>query len=215
MAARKRKIILVTPPYHCGVVEVAGSWPPLGLLYLGAQAERAGWEAEVYDAMTLRHNFKDIKKELGKKKFDVLATTSITPTFPDAAELCRLAKRINPGCMTVIGGVHPTFCYEEILKDPQNKIDYIISGEGEIPLYRFLSEFENVDRRHQAPNLIFSEGGKIITNPVLPLNDKLDTLPVSWDLLNWPEYEYYVIPGSTLGAVSTSRGCSHGCTFCS
>jgi anaerobic magnesium-protoporphyrin IX monomethyl ester cyclase len=43
----------------------------------------------------------------------------------------------------------------------------------------------------------------------------LDGLPLAWDLLGWPTYTYFVYPGSRLGAISTSRGCMHGCTFCS
>jgi len=215
MAKSDKNILFVTPPYHCGVVEVAGSWPPLGFLYLGAQAERAGWNPAIYDAMTLNHYFDRIETELKARKFDILATTSITPTFPDAAELCGLAKRVNPGCVTVIGGVHPTFCFEEILGDNRNGIDYVFAGEGELPLYNFLSNFDDIDMRHSTPNLIYKDGNGIIANPMLPLNNDLDSLPVSWKLLNWDNYTYYVIPGSTLGAVSTSRGCNHGCTFCS
>jgi anaerobic magnesium-protoporphyrin IX monomethyl ester cyclase len=95
MAEKNKNILFVTPPYHCGVVEVAGSWPPLGFLYLGAQAERAGWNAAVYDAMTLNHNFAQIENELKNSSFDILATSSITPTFPDAAELCRSGASIR------------------------------------------------------------------------------------------------------------------------
>jgi uncharacterized Fe-S cluster-containing radical SAM superfamily protein/uncharacterized membrane protein len=43
----------------------------------------------------------------------------------------------------------------------------------------------------------------------------LDNLPTAWDLIEWKDYRYFVIPKSRLGSVSTSRGCSHDCTFCS
>lgn len=210
-----KKIILVTPPYHCGVVEVAGSWPPLGFLYLGHQAIRAGWDTEVYDAMTLRHDFDAIKKHLENIEFDVLATSAITPTFPDALKLCRLAKKINPKCTTQMGGVHPTFCYNEIMNAPDNPIDYIIRGEGELPLYHFLKHFDDINGRHKAPNLVYKEKGKVLTNQKLDLVKDLDSLEAAWDLLDWDIYKYYVIPDSRLGSISTSRGCNHDCTFCS
>lgn len=215
MAANKRKILFVTPPYHCGVVEVAGTWPPLGFLYLGAQAEKAGWEAEVYDAMSLRHEYDDIRKKLIETEYDVVASSAITPTFPDAAKLLALAKEIRPNCSTLIGGVHPTFCFKEILSDPENKIDYIIGGEGELALYRFLKDYDDIDRRHACPSLIWNESGQVSLNSFLPQNDNLDSLDVAWHLLDWTIYKYFVIPDSVLGAVSTSRGCNHGCTFCS
>jgi anaerobic magnesium-protoporphyrin IX monomethyl ester cyclase len=215
MADSGRKILFVTPPYHCGVVEVAGSWPPLGFAYLGAQALKAGWEAEVYDAMTLRHNHDEIARRLGGMEFDVFATSAITPTYPDAAELCRTAKRINPECVTIMGGVHPSFCYRDILGEPDCPVDFIIAGEGELPLFHFLTEFNDETRRRQTPNLIYTDGGRVIANPKLPLNQDLDSLHPAWDLLDWKLYSYYVIENSVLGAVSTSRGCNHGCTFCS
>ena len=205
----------MTPPYHCGVVEVAGSWPPLGFLTLGAQAERAGWTAEVYDAMTLRHDLREIEEHLRGTPFDVLATTAITPTYPAAAEVCRVAKKVRPGCTTLIGGVHPTFCSRDVLTDPAGGIDYVIAGEGELPLYEFLTAFDDPERRHATPSLVFRENGKVRNNRRLPLVEDLDTLPAAWHLLDWSLYRYYVIPGSTLGAVSTSRGCTYGCTFCS
>ena len=74
-----RKILFVTPPYHCGVVEVAGTWPPLGLVYLGSQAKLAGWDVEIYDAMSLRDDHAKIEKRLRATEFDVIATTAITP----------------------------------------------------------------------------------------------------------------------------------------
>ncbi len=205
----------MTPPYHCGVVEVAGNWPPLGFVYLGAQARKAGWDAEVYDAMTLRHNHDRIIRHLDNAEFDVFATTAITPTFPDAVEICRSAKRVNPSCTTIIGGVHPTFCYTEILSDPDCPVDYIIMGEGELPLYHFLRHFDNIDRRHRTPNLAYAVDGLPVINPRLPLCADLDSLETAWDLLDWKLYTYYVIDDSVLGAISTSRGCSHQCTFCS
>lgn len=215
MVQNKKKIIFVTPPYHCGVVEVAGSWPPLGFIYLGTQAKKAGWEVEIYDAMTLRHNFKDIEKHLKKTDFDILATTSITPTFPDAHQLCELAKKIKPNCTTLIGGVHPTFSFKEIFENDKNQIDYIISGEAENSLCQFLINFDNLDKRHEISNLIFKEDGKIKVNKMLPFVDEIDSLETDWELLDWELYKYYVIPNSKLGAVSTSRGCNHSCTFCS
>ncbi|MBI5266499.1 MAG: radical SAM protein [candidate division Zixibacteria bacterium] len=211
----KRTILFVTPPYHCGVVEVAGSWPPLGLLFLAQQALEVGWNAEVYDAMTLRHDFDDIRRELGRRSFDVLATTAITPTFPDANELCRLAKVVRPNCTTLLGGVHPTFCFNEILSPEKSPVDYIIGGEGELPLRHYLSHFEDLAARHATPNLFWRNDGKVRVNPFLPLNDDLDSLEAAWHLLDWNTYRYHVIPQSRLGAVSTSRGCNHGCTFCS
>jgi anaerobic magnesium-protoporphyrin IX monomethyl ester cyclase len=215
MAINKRKILFITPPYHCGVVEVAGTWPPLVFIYLGAQAQKAGWDVEVYDAMSLRHDYKEIRKKFRETKFDVLATSAITPTFPDALEVCQVAKEIRPECTTVMGGVHPTFSFKEIFEDETTPLDYVIAGEAEISLFDFLRNFDEIEKRHKTSNLIFKEDGIVKVNQMIPLNDDLDSLETDFSLLDWSIYKYFVIPNSILGSVSTSRGCNHGCTFCS
>jgi anaerobic magnesium-protoporphyrin IX monomethyl ester cyclase len=50
------KILLVTPPYHTGIIEVTGKWPPLNLLYLAGQLRKNGFEVKIYDAMSLDHS---------------------------------------------------------------------------------------------------------------------------------------------------------------
>jgi anaerobic magnesium-protoporphyrin IX monomethyl ester cyclase len=212
--AATRTIVFVTPPYHCGVVEVAGTWPPLTFVTLAAQAERAGWRAVIYDAMSLRDDHGKIAKHLSTLEFDVLATSAITPTFPDAADVCRTAKRVRPDCVTVMGGVHPTFMAGEALGRCA-ELDYVIAGEGEQALYEFLAGYDDPDTRHRAAGLVRRQGEGIVANPRAPLLENLDELPMAWHLLDWELYTYFVVPGSRLGAVSTSRGCDHGCTFCS
>jgi len=207
-------IVFVTPPYHCGVVEVAGTWPPLSFVPLAAQAEKAGWNARIYDAMSLRHDHKEIAATLAEMEFDILAVSSITPTYPDAAEVCRTAKRVRPDCTTLMGGVHPTFMADEVLlKDPQ--VDYILAGEGELPMFHFLSSFDDPKARHATPNLIYRGDFGVTRNPRLSLMEDWDDLPMAWHLLDWELYTYFPFPGSRLGAISTSRGCNHECTFCS
>ena len=84
-----RSILFMTPPYHCGVVEVAGRWLPLSLVYLAGSARDAGWQAVIYDAMTKQHDWAAIESRLAKESYDVLAVTAITaswptgPTWPD------------------------------------------------------------------------------------------------------------------------------------
>ena len=108
--------------------------------------------------------------------FDVVATTAITPTFPDGNELLATAKRVRPDCVTLIGGVHPTFMARDILAEDES-IDYIITGEGELPLYHFLSEFGDESKRHETPNLVWRDDGTVRANRRLPLIKDLDSLP--------------------------------------
>lgn len=209
----KKKILFITPPYHCGVVEVAGRWLPLTFAYLAGAVRDAGFEPVVYDAMTKRHGYKEIKEEILKVKPAYVATTAITATVVDALEVLRVAKEIDPGIVTVIGGVHPSFLYEEVLKS--GHVDYVVREEGEETLTELLLALEGKRALEEVKGIAYREGHRAVATPARAFIEDLDALNPAWDLLEWKDYRYFVIPGSRLGAVSTSRGCSHNCTFCS
>ena len=69
MAGRElRTVLLVTPPYHCGMVESAGVWMPLGLAYLAGALRPAGYDPEIYDAMSLFHDMAQIRARLADRR---------------------------------------------------------------------------------------------------------------------------------------------------
>ncbi len=205
------KVLLVTPPYHCGVVEVAGRWAPLQLAYLAGAARAAGHDCEIYDAMSAAHSHEQIGRKLDEARADVVAVSAITATFPDALEVARAAKA--RGAITVLGGVHPSFMYPEIL--PEGGVDFVVVGEGERTFPELLDCLAAKDDPAKVPGLAFVRDGAIVRTAARPRLDRIDGLPVAFDLLDWPLYTYFVKPGSRLGAVSSSRGCSFACAFCS
>ena len=213
-AGNNHRILFVTPPYHCGVVEVAGRWIPLNFVYLAGAARQAGVEAEIYDAMTKDDGYPEIEQRFRQTTFDYVASTAITSTINDALKTLELAKRINPKAVTILGGVHPSFCYEEVLRTSA-AVDYIICGEGEITLRDLLEHLESGKDVANLPGLAYRRGDEIVKTPKRCFHATLDDFPAAWDLLEWPDYKYFVIPNSRLGAISTSRGCDHDCIFCS
>ena len=62
----QKKVLLITPPYHCGVLESAGSWMPLGMVYVAGGLQKAGYEVKIYDAMSKFHTFEDIRKYIDR-----------------------------------------------------------------------------------------------------------------------------------------------------
>src|SRR5512138_2718521 len=130
MTQRRPRVLLVTAPYHSGVVEAAGVWLPLALVYVAGAARAAGAEVRIHDAMSLFASHEDIAKVIEEFRPDVVGTTAITATEPDARVICETAKRWNPAVRTVLGNVHATFCWDRILReDPA--VDFVVRGEGE------------------------------------------------------------------------------------
>lgn len=208
------KIMLVTPDYHCGVVESAGRWPHIGFVYLAGELRKQGHEVRIYDAMAKNHSLEEIIKNILVYNPDVVASTAYTATMPAAAELLRQVKEWRDNIFTVMGGVHPTFCYEEVLGD-YPFIDAIVRFEGEFAFPELVSVWEKGEDFAQVQGIAYRKNGQAASTPTRPYIEDLDKLTPAWDLLDWEDYTFYVYPGSRLAIISTSRGCLHDCAFCS
>jgi anaerobic magnesium-protoporphyrin IX monomethyl ester cyclase len=211
---QRKKIMLITPPYHSGVVECAGTWVNLGFIYIAGSLRKGGYEVYYYDAMSKFHNHDDIKNYIYDINPHFVATTAFTASINDALKVLNSAKDVNPNVITILGNVHPTFCYEEILKKNHEVVDFIVRGEGEETLLELLKCLDSGDKPEKVPGIAFYRGGVIVTKE-RPYIEDLDSLFPAWDLVEWDIYSYKTKPGSTLAIVSSSRGCKQKCSFCS
>jgi len=209
-----KRIALITPPYHAGVVEAAGTWLNLGFVYIAGALRDAGYEVDYYDAMSLWHDWPHIQARIMDFAPDVVSTTAFTASIVDATRLLEMAKNINPEVITVLGNVHASFCYDELLLS-QKSIDYIVRGEGENTLPALLNCLNAQDNPAKIAGLAFHRDGGVIATPAAPFIKDLDKLNPAWDLVEWPIYSYHPKPGSRLAIVSSARGCLQNCSFCS
>ena len=208
------RVLLVTSPYHSGVVEAAGVWLPLAFVYLAGAARRAGAEVEIYDAMSRFATHDDVARKIEDFRPDIVGTSAITATEPDARAICATAKRWNPAVRTVVGNVHATFCWEEILRDDRS-VDFVVRGEGEqtmAALVRAVAAGEGFER---IAGLAWRRDGLPVANTARGLRADLDAFEPAWDLVDWPLYSYRPSPEGRLAIVSSARGCSQRCSFCS
>ncbi len=225
-----RRVALVTAPYHSGVVESAGTWLNVGFVYIAGALREAGYEVDYYDAMAKWDDWDAIRTRLTEFRPDVVATSAFTAAIVVGTELLKLAREIDPQVITVIGNVHATFSYQELLEHSHDVIDYIIRGEGEVTMpalldalnrgddpssirgiayYRRLPE----DERPKGATLLRT--GSVVATPPAPFIQDLDSLPTAWDLVEWPIYTYRAKNTARLAIVSSSRGCMQNCSFCS
>jgi len=210
-----KRVALITPPYHSGVVESAGTWLNVGFVSIAGSLRAAGYEVDYYDAMSLWHKWPEIQSRIEAFRPDVIATTAFTASIVEAVKLCRLAKQIKPSMVTVLGNVHATFCYDEILTQDHGSVDYIVRGEGEVTLVELLHCLNAGDDPKKVKGLAFWRDGGVEVTASAPFIQDLDSLPMAWDLVEWPIYKYRAKHDARLAIVSTSRGCKQQCSFCS
>ncbi|MHB1167318.1 MAG: cobalamin-dependent protein, partial [Carboxydocellales bacterium] len=59
-----KRILLITPPYHTGIIEITGKWPPLSLAYLAGALRNVGHSVEIYDIMTKNHTLEEARQQI-------------------------------------------------------------------------------------------------------------------------------------------------------
>jgi anaerobic magnesium-protoporphyrin IX monomethyl ester cyclase len=203
-------------------VQVVGTWPPLHLAYLAGAASETGHEAKIFDAMNKKVSFVEIRREIESYQPDLVMTIDYLPvtgaistaTVPDALKIMNIAKEVNPSIVTLLGGPHPTFMFEEILADRANRVDYILKGEPEQTLKELLAAIPKGSAK-SVKGIAYREAGEVVSNPNQPHIVDLDSLHPAWHLLDWDDYQYLVEPYGRMASILTSRGCDMECAFCS
>ncbi len=212
------RIVLIHPNYHSGGAEVAGNWPPAWVAYLSGSLKKAGYpDIRFIDAMSHYIDDPELARMLAEEEApDIIGCTAITPSIYKAQETLRLAKSIHPKAVTVLGGIHGTFMYKQVLAEAP-WIDYVVRGEGEeilVNLVRAVEAGTHERERRNIRGLAFRDGDRIVTTAAQAPIKNLDDLAPDWSLLDWDKYIYLPL-GKRVAIPNFARGCPFTCSFCS
>ena len=189
---------------------------PLGILYLAAFLERAGFAVEIFD--TTFRRFADLEARLREGPPSVVGFAANLMTRANVVRLARVAK--EAGWTVLFGGPEPPGWPEEYLAAGG---DVVVEGEGE----ETLAELLPVLRKHgpdpaalsRVNGIVFRDasGGLVKTPPRVKVAD-LDSLP--WPARGKVDIGRYLETWRTAhgaGSLSliTARGCPFKCNWCS
>ena len=212
------KILMVQPNYHSGGAEIAGNWTPSWVAYIGGALKQAGFDqVKFVDAMADDIPDDQIEEIIRKNMPDVVMTTNITPSIFKAQAIMKLAKKVNPKIRTIMGGIHSTFMYPQVLSEAP-ETDYVVRGEGEevtVNLIKEIAAGTDMQNRGDITGIAYIDNeGKVFATPAHPVIEDLDTLSPDWSLYDWDKYIYTPL-NCRLAVPNFARGCPVTCTFCS
>ncbi|MEQ9239300.1 magnesium-protoporphyrin IX monomethyl ester anaerobic oxidative cyclase [Roseovarius indicus] len=211
------RVVLIHPNYHSGGAEIAGNWPPAWVAYIAGSLKAAGFDdVHFIDAMTNDLSDAEIAARLQELQPDVVGTTAITPSIYKAERILEIAKQVVPDALGILGGVHATFMFKQVLSEAP-WVDVIVRGEGEeivVELIRAVDEGRYFQDRRRIKGLAFRDGEEIVATQAASTVKDLDGITPDWSLLEWEKYIY--VPLNTRVAIpNMARGCPFTCSFCS
>jgi len=221
------RTLLINPPRHNEIVadnpafidEERGFNPPLGLLYLAGYIKKmGGHQVFCLDAQVEELDYNaSFERRIEKINPDLVGITAMTFTLIDVIKTIRVVKKaeekLGRKIYVVLGGPHVHLFPEETVN--LDGVDFVIKGEGEIPLYSLLGALEKKMDLSSINGLVFKKRGEIINNPAGELIDDLDKLPFPQrDLLPVEKYNSILSGGKIVTTMFTSRGCPFQCAFC-
>ncbi|MFN7225257.1 MAG: magnesium-protoporphyrin IX monomethyl ester anaerobic oxidative cyclase [Paracoccaceae bacterium] len=211
------RIVFIHPNYHSGGAEIAGNWPPAWVAYLTGSLRAAGFDdIHFIDAMTNHIGPEDLRARLKSLAPDVVGTTAITPAIYEAEEVMKIAAEVVPDALRVLGGIHATFMFRQVLTEAP-WIDVIVRGEGEeimVALMQAVSEGRWPQDQRKIKGIAFMDGDEIISTQAASTVKNLDGIDPDWSILEWEKY-IYVPLGVRVAIPNMARGCPFTCSFCS
>ncbi len=137
-------------------------------------------------------------------QFEVVAFSCYIWNITQTLHVADLIRAQYPQVKILLGGPEVSYEWQEVIQ--QQSIDFIITGEGEIPFREFLNSYPKLDL---VPNLIRKIGDEIRYQPAevnFDVKEYASINPYRHD----SEKELY----NKVSYIETSRGCPYKCEFC-
>jgi magnesium-protoporphyrin IX monomethyl ester (oxidative) cyclase len=229
------KVLLINPPqtFYPGSDAPAGNLP-LGLMYIAAVLDKAGYKAEILDAFMTDSSYLKvgdtievgmpygkIREEIRRRKPDIVGVANpFTCQVENAIRVGKIVKEIDPSILTVVGGPHVTVVPVEFLEEAKN-VDIAVIGEGEYTMLDIVRFFEGYKKLSEMQGIAYRKNEAVVLNSPRPFIKNLDELPYpAYHLVEMEQYlnpkkiEYRSFKDRAISMI-TSRGCPFNCCFCS
>jgi radical SAM superfamily enzyme YgiQ (UPF0313 family) len=174
--------------------------------YLLAGVETYGAEgitAEVVEG-TVNEDLETVAARIIKKRPDIIGVGCYIWNIAFIKKLLPAIKKALPEAFVILGGPEVSYNAGDVLRE-ETLVDYIISGEGELPFALLINALAYGASLRGIPGLCYKRNGEIVVSaPHCPQNMPPDPYT----------HAYFKALGGRIAYLETSRGCPFQCAFC-
>lgn len=156
---------------------------------------------------TINDDFKENAALLLKENANVFGFSCYIWNVRIILEMVEILKKINPGCLIVLGGPEISF-EDDAFFDAHPQVDYIIRGQGELAFAKLLNHIAN-NNNEMTQDLNFYDSKKSKY-----LGRIIDEEPVPLDKIAFPYDERDFAVKQKQYYYETTRGCPYCCSYC-
>jgi len=182
---------------------------PLGLAYLHSYLNKHQPQHEIETHFLNNVNWEicinKLREEMKSFQPDVVGISMMTHSRRSAFKFIDYLTKNYPKVKIVLGGIHPTIMWKQIVNKYRNSV--IVIGEGEITFGELIECYEKNLPIDKIGGIVYYDGEKVFHTGERGLIDDLDILPP-------PKHDIFLFNGKTVANLLTSRGCPFKCNFC-
>jgi len=209
-------LLMTTAPPENGAWYLGKRLPPIGLMYVAAALEKAGFQVQMLDNYLMKKPIEEVKQLVTKTNPAIVGITCGSATYRRCIETARAIKEALPTCRIVVGGWHASYVPDSLLESPE--IDYVVMGEGEKAVTELATCIVNGNEPAAItiPGVACRRAGANIKNPPKFI-EKMDEIPYpARHLLPLELYDRTIeyLNVKPADVMSISRGCVFHCGFC-
>jgi len=189
--------------------------PPLGILYVAGEVEKAGYQVNVVDAEAEKLDDEAVFQKVKLFEPDLVG---IYCTIFNFKRLLNLAEKIKKEikCPIFFGGPHPTAYWDEVAAE--DNVDIVFIGEAEKAVPEVLQALKNNGiGLNRVKGIAFKYNKYIIKTEDRPFLKNLDELAFpAFHLADLKKYRPAPQHARRMPSITmiTSRGCPFRCSFC-
>ena len=211
----KKKVLLVTSSFEDLPLKMSEEFAnktyyPLGLAYIHSYLESKNIEVETLWLNNKQYKscFKEVIDKIKEFSPDLVGFQMLTCNRVSSYYLIEWIHENFPKIKIVIGGIHATIMYKQLIE----RYPFLIAvlGDGEITLFELIKELDKkIPNLKKIDGIAFYKEGHVTRTKPRKLIENLDTLP-------FPKHEIFFKnnKGRLTGSLLSARGCPFSCSFC-